>query len=75
MDGYEATRAIRALAGPRSKTLIIASTAGVTTEERQRCEACGMDAFVAKPIQAAKLLALLEEKIGLKSGACRVARS
>ena len=64
MDGYEATRAIRALAGPRSKTLIIAATAGVTAEERQRCEDCGMDAFVAKPIEAAKLLALLEEKLG-----------
>ena len=52
------------MAGPRSKTLIIAATAGVTTEERERCEECGMDAFVAKPIQAAKLLALLDEKLG-----------
>ncbi len=69
MDGYEATRAIRALKGPRAQTLIIAATAGVTAEEQRRCETCGMDAFLAKPIQATKLLALLEEKLALKAPA------
>ena len=66
MDGYEATRRIRQLPGPRAKTLIIAVTAGVTAEERQLCQAAGMDGFVAKPIQAARLLTLLEEKLSDK---------
>jgi len=66
MDGYEATRRIRKLPGPRAKTWIIAVTAAVTPEERQLCEAAGMDDFVAKPIQAASLLTLLEERLSAK---------
>ena len=66
MDGYEATRRIRNLPGPRAKTLIIAATAGVTAAEQKQCEQAGMDAFLPKPIQAARLLALLEEKLPAK---------
>ncbi len=59
MDGYAATAELRrreserdhagpALAGPR--TPVIAMTAGVLTEDRERCKAAGMDDFVAKPV-------------------------
>jgi signal transduction histidine kinase/CheY-like chemotaxis protein/CHASE1-domain containing sensor protein/HPt (histidine-containing phosphotransfer) domain-containing protein len=54
MDGYEATRLIRAhprLAG----TLIIAMTANAGRDDQQRCLDAGMDEFVTKPI-APKLL-------------------
>ncbi|MBS2034229.1 response regulator [bacterium] len=60
MDGYQATRALREM----GCTLpIFAATAGVTVEERRRCEECGMDGFVAKPIQAEQLLDLLQERL------------
>jgi len=54
MDGYEATRLIRA--HPRlSATLIIAMTANAGRDDQQRCLDAGMDEFVTKPI-APKLL-------------------
>jgi two-component system sensor histidine kinase/response regulator len=60
MDGYTATRAIRASGGAVANMLVIAASAGVTVEERKLCEEAGMDAFIPKPIQAARLLELLE---------------
>ncbi|MYM27741.1 response regulator [Duganella sp. CY15W] len=54
MDGYEATRLIRA--HPKlSATLIIAMTANAGRDDQQRCLDAGMDEFVTKPI-APKLL-------------------
>ncbi|MYM34695.1 response regulator [Duganella sp. FT94W] len=54
MDGYEATRLIRA--HPRlAATLIIAMTANAGRDDQQRCLDAGMDEFVTKPI-APKLL-------------------
>jgi two-component system sensor histidine kinase/response regulator len=56
MDGYEATRAIRA-AG--LDVPICALTAGAADEERERCLAAGMNDFLAKPVQPDTLRALL----------------
>jgi signal transduction histidine kinase/CheY-like chemotaxis protein/HPt (histidine-containing phosphotransfer) domain-containing protein/CHASE1-domain containing sensor protein len=54
MDGYEATRLIRA--HPKlAATLIIAMTANAGRDDQQRCLDAGMDEFVTKPI-APKLL-------------------
>ncbi|MDL2319333.1 response regulator, partial [Eubacteriales bacterium OttesenSCG-928-A19] len=51
MDGYQATRAIRALDLPRAKTIpIIAMTANAFAEDIQRCTEAGMNDHVAKPI-------------------------
>ena len=50
MDGYEATRRIRAMDRYR-KLPIIAMTAHAMTEERERCLLEGMDAHIAKPIE------------------------
>jgi CheY-like chemotaxis protein len=51
MDGYEATKAIRALDMPRAKTIpIIAMSANVFKEDIDRCLECGMNDHVAKPI-------------------------
>ena len=50
MDGYSATRAIRAL--PRSdakRAIIIAMTANSFHEDIQKCLDSGMDAHIAKP--------------------------
>ena len=51
MDGYEATRRIRALAAPWAKTVpIIAMTANVFREDIDRCLDAGMNGHVGKPL-------------------------
>ncbi|MEZ5458552.1 MAG: response regulator [Steroidobacteraceae bacterium] len=61
MDGFEATASIRRNEeGTGRRTPVIALTAGVTIEERDRCRAAGMDDFVAKPIVREQLRECLE---------------
>jgi len=58
MDGYEATRLIRA--HPQlSATLIIAMTANAGIVDQERCLAAGMDEFVTKPVAPTLLLNML----------------
>ena len=61
MDGYEATRSIRALAGNLSKVPIIAMTANAMKGDEERCLAAGMDAYLSKPISFDNLKNLLNE--------------
>lgn len=58
MDGLDATREIRRLAGPVAKTPIIAMTANAMAEDRERCLAAGMDDFLTKPIDHERLSAM-----------------
>jgi len=60
MDGYEATRRIRAFEGGRRHTAIVALTANAMEGDRERCLECGMDDFVSKPVRREQLLAMLE---------------
>jgi CheY-like chemotaxis protein len=51
MDGYEATRQIRALDYPAAKTVpIVAMTANVFVEDIENCLRSGMDGHVGKPL-------------------------
>jgi CheY-like chemotaxis protein len=51
MDGYEATRSIRALDTPKAKTIpIVAMTANVFREDVERCLEAGMNSHVGKPL-------------------------
>lgn len=50
MDGFEATKAIRALDRPISRVPIIAVTANVMEGQRDKCLAAGMNDYLPKPI-------------------------
>jgi len=51
MDGYTATKAIRALNNERAQTVpIVAMTANAFKEDIERCRAAGMNDHVAKPV-------------------------
>jgi len=57
MDGYEATRRIRAMNMPKAKTIpIVAMTANVFREDIEKCEAAGMDSHLGKPLDFDALL-------------------
>jgi CheY-like chemotaxis protein len=64
MDGVEATRAIRGLAGPVSQVPIIGLTANVMVHQKAEYRAAGMDGVVAKPISPAALLAEIARVVG-----------
>ncbi|MGK5060923.1 response regulator [Janthinobacterium sp. LB3P112] len=62
MDGYQACQALRAreAASGAPRLPVIALTAGVTDDDRQRCAAAGMDDYLSKPFTAAQLRAMVE---------------
>jgi CheY-like chemotaxis protein len=66
MDGYTATRAIRAIEreSGRHRVPIIALTASVLVEALKKARDAGCDAHVAKPVKKAVLLAAIHKAIG-----------
>jgi CheY-like chemotaxis protein len=67
MDGYEATRRIRALDGERAKKVpIIAMTANVFREDVERCLKAGMNDHVGKPLVFEEVLAKLRSYLRSK---------
>lgn len=67
MDGLEATRAIRTLPGASALIGIVAMTAHPGDEFVDRCMDAGMDAYLAKPLNADELNGILDE-YAMKSG-------
>ncbi|MCB1741910.1 MAG: response regulator, partial [Gammaproteobacteria bacterium] len=65
MDGFEATRIIRARAegtsAPRVRPWIVALTANAMAGDRERCLAAGMDAYLAKPYAFEQLAEQVEQ--------------
>lgn len=62
MDGLQATGVIRSMErSRRTRTPIVAMTAHAMKGDRERCLASGMDAYLSKPIDARKLLELIED--------------
>ncbi len=69
MDGYEATRQIRALENPDIAGIpVIAMTANAFAEDKKAAMEAGMNGHIAKPIDVPKLLELLWEIV--KPAAC-----
>ncbi|MCC2636893.1 MAG: domain S-box protein [Moraxellaceae bacterium] len=66
MDGFETTRQIRATPGLED-TLVIAMTANAGSEDRERCRAAGMDAFITKPIRLPLLYSVLAEALAKRA--------
>lgn len=63
MDGYAATKAIRELQDARAKIPVIAMTANVYDEDKQRAFASGMTGFIAKPLNIKTMLQVLSEQL------------
>jgi len=61
MDGWAATRAIRRSENGTGRVPIIAITAHVNQEQREKCRAAGMDDFIEKPIQGPELGGALQK--------------
>ena len=64
MDGLEATRRIRDERPADEQPYIVALTAAVTEEDRERCREAGMDAFLSKPVQREDLAQILSPPKG-----------
>jgi CheY-like chemotaxis protein len=65
MDGYEASRAIRALKTGARAVPIIALTANALEGDRERCLAAGMDDYLTKPLKRERLRTALEQWLPL----------
>ena len=65
MDGYAATRAIRALPDRKLASIpILAMTANAFEEDRRAALKSGMNGHIAKPIQIDKLFEVLDSILG-----------
>ena len=65
MDGYEATRRLRAEPGGRD-TVVIALTASAFAHERSVVMEAGCDDFVPKPVREATIFEKMREHLGLE---------
>ena len=63
MNGYETTKAIRNLSNrPDGKEIpIIAMTANAFAEDMQKCLDAGMNAYLAKPLEVQKVIAVIAQ--------------
>jgi PAS domain S-box-containing protein len=68
MDGLQATGEIRKMRPSRRACIpIIAMTAHALKGDQEQCLSAGMDAYISKPINAQKLIALVEQLAGQPS--------
>ena len=64
MNGYEATRQIRALNDPAlAGIIILAMTANAFDDDKKKALECGMDGFLTKPIVIEELIGVLQKNL------------
>ncbi|MFM7054006.1 MAG: response regulator [Bacteroidota bacterium] len=68
MDGYEATRTIRALGNKKAQVRIMAMTANATPEEILKCFESGVNEYISKPFVPEELFEKLETQVA--AGKC-----
>jgi signal transduction histidine kinase/ActR/RegA family two-component response regulator len=77
MDGYEASRRIRALEPESARVPIVAVTAHTGEAERQLCLSSGMDAYLQKPFQPVELdqvlIRFLDRECAPETNFCAIA--
>jgi CheY-like chemotaxis protein len=66
MDGYEATRRIRASNNPKAKNIpIVAMTANVFREDIERCLDAGMNSHIGKPVNFDEVIGKLHSYLAI----------
>ena len=60
VDGFKATKMIRAMKAPKNKIPIIAITAHALIGDREKCIEAGMDEYVSKPVVARNIIRLID---------------
>jgi CheY-like chemotaxis protein len=65
LDGVESARRMRQVPG-LARVPIVAVTSNAGPEERRRCDEAGIDAVLAKPLEADALIHVIGEKLGLQ---------
>jgi two-component system sensor histidine kinase RpfC len=63
MNGIEATKLYRFASLGKRRVPIIALTADASPEMQQRCQEAGLDACLTKPIEPARLLAIIDASV------------
>jgi CheY-like chemotaxis protein/nitrogen-specific signal transduction histidine kinase/HPt (histidine-containing phosphotransfer) domain-containing protein len=76
MDGYEATRRIRELESSNQyqPIPIVALTAGINKEDKERCRLAGMNRYLTKPFSITELTEVLRDFLGESIGTFSPAR-
>ena len=67
MDGYDATRTVRAGDTPYRQIPIVAMTAAALPTDRARCLAVGMNDYISKPVQPEELARVLGKFLSAKA--------
>ena len=74
LDGYEATVEIRRREGSGTRLKIIALTAHVGDDQKERCLNAGMNGYLAKPVKLQRLARILDECSSNRSESIRERR-
>ena len=63
MDGFEATKAIRALKAPLCHIPVLAMTGDSMPEDKQKAKEVGMNGFITKPATIEQIMEAIEETL------------